>query len=157
MSTYWSNQYQLELERKGFAYYTIDTDTSWMHLEQQVAKGIGKVFDSWSGGFVQLTSSLIITDVSEEVELPKEIELNQNYPNPFNPTTNISFSLNKSDKVSLKIFDINVREVKELVNKKLQPGTYSVLFNAINLSSGVYFYQLTTSQKILTKKMLLIK
>ena len=68
--------------------------------------------------------------------------LDQNYPNPFNPTTNIRYNIVKTSKVTLKIFDILGREVRALVNTVQVPGEYTVTFNAQNLASGVYFYQI---------------
>jgi hypothetical protein len=83
--------------------------------------------------------------------------LYQNYPNPFNPETNIKFDISKSDFVSLKVYDMQGREVANLVNEKMSTGSYSVKFNASNLSSGVYYYSLRTSGSVITNKMLLVK
>ena len=71
--------------------------------------------------------------------------------------TTINFNLTKSDYVSLKVFDISGREVSQLVSENLKAGSYQVPFNAGELSSGVYFYQLRTSSSVITKKMSLIK
>jgi hypothetical protein len=83
--------------------------------------------------------------------------LAQNYPNPFNPTTNISFSIQQSGLVTLKVFNILGQEVAILVNQNMQPGKYSVDFNASELSSGVFVYQLTAGTYTSTKKMMLLK
>jgi len=89
--------------------------------------------------------------------VPSEYILDQNYPNPFNPKTVINYSIPKSEKVSLKIFDALGREVLTLVNDIQTSGTYKVTFDATTLSSGIYFYTLTTSEFIQTKRMMLIK
>ncbi|MCB0726360.1 MAG: T9SS type A sorting domain-containing protein [Ignavibacteriae bacterium] len=89
--------------------------------------------------------------------VPSEYVLDQNYPNPFNPKTVINYSIPKSEKVSLKIFDALGREVLTLVNDIQTGGTYKVTFDATTLSSGIYFYTLTTSEFIQTKRMMLIK
>ena len=89
--------------------------------------------------------------------LPTEYELEQNYPNPFNPTTNIRYSIIKTTKVTLKIYDILGREVKTLVNTEQAPGNYTIIFNAQNLASGVYFYRLNAGNYNMTKKLLLLK
>ncbi|MCK4980455.1 MAG: T9SS type A sorting domain-containing protein, partial [Candidatus Delongbacteria bacterium] len=81
----------------------------------------------------------------------------QNYPNPFNPTTTISFSISKMQDVKLSVFNSSGQLVKELVNDKLSNGSHTILFNAENLNSGIYFYTLETDNKILSNKMLLIK
>ncbi|MCL6097622.1 MAG: T9SS type A sorting domain-containing protein [Bacteroidetes bacterium] len=89
--------------------------------------------------------------------IPQEFSLSQNYPNPFNPATKISFTLPSSSNVSLKVFNTVGQEVSELVNGNLEPGNYSVDFNASKLSSGIYFYKLATNNFVQVKKMLLMK
>jgi len=88
---------------------------------------------------------------------PDQITLSQNFPNPFNPETTIQFSLMKKTNVQLKVYDITGRLVKTLRDGTLPAGYYQVPFNASNLASGIYFYQLITDQKTLSKKMTLIK
>ena len=89
--------------------------------------------------------------------IPQEFSLSQNYPNPFNPSTKISFTLPSSSNVSLKVFNTLGQEVSELVNENLQPGKYSVDFNASKLSNGIYFYKLASDNFVQVKKMILIK
>ncbi|MGB9697009.1 MAG: T9SS type A sorting domain-containing protein [Ignavibacteria bacterium] len=88
---------------------------------------------------------------------PVSYSLRQNYPNPFNPATNIEFEIPRTDFVSLKIYDINGREVETLVNEVLSAGVYRVTFEARNCNSGIYFYKLTGITFSQTKKMILIK
>ncbi len=89
-------------------------------------------------------------DVGTAVSLP--------YPNPFNPKSTIKYQIAKSSVVVLKVFDILGREVSELVNGKLEAGSYNITFDASGLASGVYFYSLyTDGVKIDSKKMVLIK
>jgi len=83
--------------------------------------------------------------------------LSQNYPNPFNPTTTIRFSLPKREHVTLKVFDVLGREVATLVDGVKDAGEHSVVWNDAYVSSGVYFYRLTTPQFSQTKTMVLIK
>ncbi len=100
-------------------------------------------------------------EYSKEIEVSyesvKEFSLDQNYPNPFNPTTNISFKLAESGKVSIKIFNAIGQEVAELVNKTMEAGRHEVTFNASNLPSGTYFCQMRAGSFTKTSKMLLIK
>lgn len=100
-----------------------------------------------------------ITSVSDEGVngLPVQFELNQNYPNPFNPTTNISFSLSKTENVSLKVYNVIGQEVASLVNGQMNSGLHVVTFNASRLTSGVYFYRLETGNQVAIKKMILLK
>ncbi len=83
--------------------------------------------------------------------------LAQNYPNPFNPSTAISYQLSAGSNVTLKVYDVLGRLVKTLVNKFQYQGKYNVSFNASNLPSGVYFYQLKAGSNTSTNKMLLLK
>jgi hypothetical protein len=83
--------------------------------------------------------------------------LEQNYPNPFNPSTTIRFYLLNSTKVSLKIFDVIGREVETLLEGKMSSGNHEIIWNALNVSSGIYYYRLETEDFVDTKKMLLIK
>jgi len=82
--------------------------------------------------------------------------LYQNYPNPFNPTTTITYSTQKDGLVSLKVYDILGKEVASLVNEPKIAGTYNIEFNASNLASGVYFYQLRAGPFVETKKLILL-
>ena len=97
--------------------------------------------------------------------VPSSFSLSQNYPNPFNPTTKIRFDVGKSSGlITLKVYDVMGREIKTLVNERMQSGTYETSFDGSNLSSGVYFYKLvvrhggsSTDGFTETKKMLMIK
>lgn len=98
-----------------------------------------------------------ITNVENEFNLISEYRLNQNYPNPFNPTTTINYTIPMTSNVSLKVFNVLGKEVATLVNETKNAGNYSINFNAVGLSSGVYFYQLTTDNFTSTKKFTLMK
>jgi hypothetical protein len=88
---------------------------------------------------------------------PETFNLRQNYPNPFNPTTTISFILPSKSFVSLKVFDLQGREVATIVSEELSVGTYKYQWNATNRTSGVYFYRLQTDSFTETKKLILLK
>ena len=82
-----------------------------------------------TGAIIKLTET--VTSISGENNIiPSEFKLNQNYPNPFNPTTTISFSLPKSEFVTLKVYDMLGKEVATLVNNKLEAGNYNELFES---------------------------
>ncbi len=89
--------------------------------------------------------------------LPTSFSLAQNYPNPFNPSTQISYAVPKSSKITLEIFDVLGKKVATLVNGIVQPGFYTANFNASSMSSGIYFYRLSSPGAIFTKKMMLLK
>jgi hypothetical protein len=84
-------------------------------------------------------------------------KLSQNYPNPFNPTTKINFELSASGFTTLKIFDMLGNEVATLVQNELTAGSHSVNFNASDLASGTYMYQLNVNGTRITNKMVLLK
>jgi photosystem II stability/assembly factor-like uncharacterized protein len=91
------------------------------------------------------------------LEVLNDFTLNQNYPNPFNPSTRISFSIPKSGYTSLKIYDVLGKEVSNPIEGELNEGNYEIHFNASNLSSGIYFYSLTSGEFTKTMKMILSK
>jgi hypothetical protein len=101
--------------------------------------------------------SPVPTMISEQTNIAGEYKLYQNYPNPFNPVTTIKFELNKPEFVSLKIYDIQGKEVQTLLNENKKPGNYEINFNGTNLSSGMYFYNMTAGDFKETRKMFLIK
>ncbi len=90
-------------------------------------------------------------------EQPDRFTLGQNYPNPFNPTTNITFSLDVVSDVSLKIYNLQGREVATVVKGTYGTGQHTVNFDASSLASGVYIYKLQAGNRNLTNKMLLMK
>ncbi|MEJ2494029.1 MAG: T9SS type A sorting domain-containing protein [Ignavibacteriaceae bacterium] len=105
-------------------------------------------------------SKNVITSINDEEntdKIPTGYSLLQNYPNPFNPSTTISYQLVKGGKVTLKVYDVLGEEIVTLINEYKPTGRYEVEFDAANLPSGVYFYQLRAGDFIQTKKMLLLK
>lgn len=90
-------------------------------------------------------------------QVPSAYSLSQNYPNPFNPVTNIEFGLPKNGDVKLAIYNALGTEVGVVFNGYKTAGNYKADFNAVNLSSGVYFYKLIAADFTATKKMMLIK
>ncbi|MGD8306107.1 MAG: T9SS type A sorting domain-containing protein, partial [Ignavibacteria bacterium] len=101
----------------------------------------------------------LITDVDNEnpVDVPNEFQLYQNYPNPFNPQTRINFSVPEISLVSLKVFDVLGKEIATLVDEEKKAGTYEVGFDAVGLTSGIYFYKLVANNHYETKKMIILK
>jgi photosystem II stability/assembly factor-like uncharacterized protein len=103
-------------------------------------------------------SSAITNSVLLPATRKQDINLSQNYPNPFNPVTNIDYMINDNSNVSIKIYDMTGREVRTLVNSFQSAGTYSVRFDAMNISSGIYFYVLrvNSGRNEITKTMRMI-
>ena len=131
---------------------TVDTN----NVKIKVSRGLPYTLEV--DGYV--TGPTFVKDIS----LPSGYSLSQNFPNPFNPDTRIRYTVpavthvhTNSQYTTLKVFDILGNELVTLVNKKQSPGNYEVEFNASNLPSGVYFYQLKIGNFISTKKMTLLK
>jgi hypothetical protein len=118
-----------------------------------------KAYSLGAESFYKSNFAVLPSDVREDKDInsPNDFSLFQNYPNPFNPSTNIEFRIKDFGLVTLKVYDILGREIATLVNEEKNAGTYMVTFNASNLASGIYFYQLKAGSFIETKKMLLIK
>lgn len=100
----------------------------------------------------------VILGVEETLPVaPSSFDLFQNYPNPFNPTTKIRYSVTTAGLVTLKVYNMLGQEVRTLVSANKEAGVYEVSFDAANLPSGVYVYELKQNNMSLTKKMSLIK
>ncbi len=137
-------------------------DTNWVtfvltagdnpeHLKTRV--GLAKE-TAISMGWENISTSL---DDETATEVPGEYSLAQNYPNPFNPETTISFSLPEKANICLKIFDLLGREVATLASGEMNEGHHKVVFNAKNLSSGLYIYRLEAGEFSAVRKLLLLK
>ncbi len=130
-----------------------------------IAARAGKVYPIWmrmDGYDLSVWVALIDDSTSTDIEaadtkLVKDLLLRQNRPNPFNPLTTISYSLPNSDFVTLRIYDMLGREIQILTDEFQKKGQYSLNFDAGKLASGVYFYQLQTSDFREIKKMLLLR
>ena len=95
--------------------------------------------------------------IGEEVSIVKEFEIAQNYPNPFNPVTSINFTLKNSGRVNLSVYNSKGEVVSVLANENMIRGSYSYSFDASELNSGVYFYELSVNGISDSKKMVLTK
>lgn len=115
--------------------------------------------DKWNFAANKIIS-VTTSSVQNNNSVVKNFNLEQNFPNPFNPSTKINFTLDKSALVTLKVFDINGKEISSLIdNRNYSVGTYTINFDAakFNLNSGVYFYKLEANGIGEVKKMMLVK
>jgi len=136
-----------------FAYCTVDPSTSvsqgdpdtYTHRVNRISVGQG--FD-----YPEVDA---IND--QNLNVVNNFKLEQNYPNPFNPSTAIQYEIAKAGKVELVVFNMLGQRVQTLVNHTQNAGTHRVEFNASELSSGVYFYQLTVGAQSDVRKMILLK
>ena len=95
--------------------------------------------------------------VTVEVTAPLEFTLEQNYPNPFNPGTVIKYSIPENGFVTLDVYNLLGKEVVTLINELQTAGTMNITYDASELSSGVYYYQLVSGEFTSTKKLILMK
>ncbi|MBE0571468.1 MAG: T9SS type A sorting domain-containing protein [Ignavibacteriaceae bacterium] len=95
--------------------------------------------------------------IEKEGEIPAAYSLEQNYPNPFNPSTTIKFSLPEATNITLKIYNTLGEKVAELVNTNLEAGWYNYSWDAGNIASGIYIYELRTEKFVSINKMILMK
>ena len=155
-----------------------DTHSYGIYIDKTVDKGfiITGSKQCWGSDtedvvLAKVNSSGLITIMNEiESELPNEFELYQNYPNPFNPVTSIKYKIPKKGFVNLTVYDILGKKITTLVNHEQNAGYYDIIFDARDLSSGIYFYRLqvdglstnslykpVNESFIKSKKMILIK
>lgn len=109
--------------------------------------------DGWETASLQFSFTVDVEDEYKEVYF----NLTQNFPNPFNPSTKIKYTILNAGNVSLIVYDALGKEIATLVNEEKPTGKYEVEFNAANLTSGIYFYQLKAGSFVETKKMILLK
>jgi hypothetical protein len=144
-------------ETKNFP-QTIDLDPIWdadsLNIVVFVQSMVSKtVYQSALISYDELN----VTDAQNEGSVPSEFKLEQNYPNPFNPSTTISWQSPVGSHQTLKVFDLLGSEVAILVDEEKPAGSYEISFDASDLPSGTYFYQLQIGNFVETKKMLIIK
>ncbi|MBL7128886.1 MAG: T9SS type A sorting domain-containing protein [Ignavibacteria bacterium] len=111
----------------------------------------------FSGVNVYYDGENLPTGITNTNEIANTYSMSQNFPNPFNPTTSINFSIPKDGLVKIVVYDVLGKEVATLVNGEQTTGTYQVTFDASKLTSGIYFYKITSGDFSDVKKMLLVK
>ena len=154
----------------GFKFlFTLDKGESWSEMETPDSLVIfDLMFTDSLTGYAVGERGVVIKYFPQPVFintniafLPEELVLHQNYPNPFNPSTKIKFAIADFGFVSLKVYDVLGKEVATLVNEERAAGLYESEFSANiegeSLTSGIYYYQLTTAGQVQTKKMILLK
>ena len=110
-------------------------------------------------GWTALDAGVFIVTHIERIggEIPTTVALSQNYPNPFNPSTTIEFQVQRTQQVHLAVYDVLGREVAVLVDGTQPAGSYRATFDATDLATGLYLYQLRTDSGTLSKTMMLVK
>ena len=108
-------------------------------------------------GFTSDGAPVVRVSTEDEGSVPSEFALSQNFPNPFNPTTTIEYVVDSTQEIRLAVYDLLGREVAVLAEGQKTAGTYTVQFDATNLASGTYFYQIRGERSTINKTMLLLK
>jgi len=106
---------------------------------------------------VEYHNLLDLENPSDKILFPNKAFLLQNYPNPFNPSTSIEFSIPSSDEVQIVVYNMTGQKIGTLLNKRMPAGNYKLEYNAHNLSSGIYFYQIQAGEFQEVKKMILLR
>ncbi|MEO6695891.1 MAG: S8 family serine peptidase, partial [Ignavibacteria bacterium] len=111
---------------------------------------------------LKLARNITGTGSNNNILIPEKFVLDQNYPNPFNPVTKIKFVIPQNGSypslnVKLIIYNSLGREISNLLNNSLAPGSYQIEFDGSDLPSGVYYYKLISDNFSDIKKMILIK
>lgn len=114
-------------------------------------------FNAEAGIVYNFSINSTLTSLEDDLNAPKEFSLGQNFPNPFNPSTSIQYNVKEASQVTLKVYDMIGNEVAILVNEVKPAGSYTVSFDASQLSSGVYLYKMTAGNFVQTRKLVLMK
>ncbi|UCF64077.1 MAG: T9SS type A sorting domain-containing protein [bacterium] len=107
--------------------------------------------------FVTDPNNFVNPVIKNRFNQPEKFTLENNYPNPFNPTTTIAFHIPRNGKIRLDVFNVLGQRVVTLWDGEIARGTHKVLFDAVSLASGIYFYTLSQDNRFITRKMILLK
>ncbi len=149
----------LPVETAWYDTRPLDNSTSYEGCWAVYMFPTGKIIASDISNGLFVLKSTVITGInnSSSTITPDKFSLSQNYPNPFNPSTKIDFHLQKNENVRLNIYDAEGRHVSTLIKGSLTAGDHTVVFDGLNLPSGIYFYKLETSDASKVMKMVLLK
>jgi photosystem II stability/assembly factor-like uncharacterized protein len=145
------------------AYLSVDKGVTWTSFMSgmpadtriwSLTVSNDRIFAGTSSG-IWVKSSPTSVNVESEISVPLTFTLKQNYPNPFNTSTNISFSIPSKSFVSLKIYNLQGREVATVFSEEITSGYYTREWNAADLPSGIYFYRLQAGSYSETKKLVI--
>lgn len=132
----------------------VELEKGTHELEMFIAQDGGSVQPDYLKAILKNSTS---NRENSKSAIPSSVKLNQNYPNPFNPVTNISLELSEPNTVHLDVYNSLGQKVKSLHSGRLSAGIHTFPFNAENLGSGIYYYQLKTNKETVTRRMTLIK
>jgi len=135
-------------------------DGNWSnmhHIDYWAKVPPNRKTDTRSFGTLIIKPEKLATTVKKSEMHPINYKLSQNYPNPFNPKTRIQFSLPSTKFVSLKVYNLNGKEIQTLVNNTVPAGNHIVDFDGSKLASGIYIYRLFGGEFTASRKMIIIR
>ena len=149
-----------------YEYFTPDNYHTFSDLEYnipyyfRVATMVGQ--GEWSDYSETISTSIEFVSNDDQSSIPFSFVLGQNYPNPFNPSTKISYELESDVNVSLKIYDLNGKLIRSLLNKNKPAGAHSITWfgntdTGYKAAAGMYFYTMIAGDYVSTQKMILLK
>lgn len=148
---------------EGTILHSIDGGENWSLQNSSSSSTLLDIFfTSPTNGYAVGTEGSIlhytlINSTDNPSITPKLMTLKQNYPNPFNPQTTLYYTLNLTSHVNLSVYNLQGKRISQLVDCDQNSGEHSVIFDAQDLPSGIYFYQLRCGDQLETRKMILLK
>lgn len=139
---------------------TTSKKTDYMYWDNNVKPGATYAYvlqDVDEGGHIRECDPVIVNIKENKVLSNDKFEFTSSYPNPFNPAFVVPFELYASTSVDIKLYDVSGHMVKEIANRDFAPGTYKLVVNGNDLSSGMYLLRIAVDNMVSTQKMLLVK
>lgn len=147
-----------DMDRRPIGYYVNTFDASYSESSEAYTGAEGGFPAGDLNWFPEAKAEWLTTSTDPQIAIPNNFALRQNYPNPFNPSTTISYDISTAANVHIEVYDVLGQKVATLINGDFHSsGSYSITFNASNLSSGIYFYTLKAGNVLQTRKMTLLK
>ncbi|MBS4033144.1 MAG: T9SS type A sorting domain-containing protein [Ignavibacterium sp.] len=145
----WTEQNPRFLTTGGlYSVFFSDSLNGWAVGAGEYPNLYGRIIRTTNGG---------VTGIEDETQIPVDYFLFQNYPNPFNPSTTIKFALPVRTNLTINVYNTLGEKISEIFKGEMETGYHEVQFNALGLSSGIYFYKIESENFNSTKKMILMK
>jgi hypothetical protein len=152
-STTWPNGIMYDPDSTGTPIPSIGVHEHWNNMtDMQYSRNLGT-----GNGIDLVRIPQVVNGIKEPIAAARAYRLYTNYPNPFNPSTTIGFEVLQAGRVTLKVYDVQGREVATIAEGTMPAGVHTLTFDGSSLASGMYFYRLVAGNFIQTRKMLLLR